>query len=224
MKYKDNFKESCKNLGTVFSRITLSKTVSKGFFLSKRCFLLCLLIMFFLPLSCNQGTVSGDMSTEELEVLAELNFARMQPSEYVKKRLETMNGTSTARTELINELKVMSPLPALKPGAGLTKAAREWVVKQGATSATGHGSGSDSMGNRIARYGNCSGAGENIAYGSKGAVAIIKALLIDENVSGRGHRKNILSKNYTHVGIAIGSHKGYGTMCVQDFATDYRDK
>ena len=50
------------------------------------------------------------------------------------------------------------------------------------------------------------------------------ALLIDDGVEDRGHRKNILKTSFTHAGAAVGTHKKYKTMCCIDFASGYKEK
>ena len=61
-------------------------------------------------------------------------------------------------------------------------------------------------------------AGENISYGSAGLQVVID-LIVDDGVPSRGHRKNILDPGFHDVGIAIGPHLRYGTMCVMDLTS-----
>lgn len=77
---------------------------------------------------------------------------------------------------------------------------------------------------RLAKYCYFGYYGENISYGYDDARKIVIQLLEDDNVLNRGHRKNILSRAFTHVGIGCGTHKRYNYMCVQDFAERYKDK
>ena len=153
----------------------------------------------------------------ENDVLEEINFARTQPAQYAKTRLEpyAVKNPSTAITECINEMKAMQPLPPLKFGKGLALAAKEWVNAQGAGGGVGHGN----LGERLHKHGlHPHTPGENISYGYNDARMIVIKLLEDEKEPKRGHRKNILSRAYTHVGIGCGPHKIYRIMCVQDFA------
>ena len=153
----------------------------------------------------------------ENDVLDEINFARTQPAQYVKTRLEPYAGEnpSTAMTECINEMTVMKSLNPLKLNKRLTLAAKEWVRLQGAGGGVGHGN----TGERINKQGLYPHTwGENISYGYNDARKIVIQLLEDDKVPSRGHRKIILSRAYTHVGIGCGPHKIYRFMCVQDFA------
>lgn len=152
----------------------------------------------------------------ENDVLDEINFAHTQPAQYVKTRLEPYAGEnpSTAMTECINEMTVMKSLNPLKLNKRLTLAAKEWVRLQGAGGGVGHGN----VGERIHKHGLYPHTwGENISYGHDDARTIVIRLLEDNSDPDRGHRKNILSRAYTHVGIGCGTHTIYRFMCVQDF-------
>ena len=67
-------------------------------------------------------------------------------------------------------------------------------------------------------------AGENIHYGPQDARGIVVALIVDEGVSGRGHRKNLFSPAFAVAGVAHGGHARFGAMCVMDFATGFAEK
>ncbi len=45
--------------------------------------------------------------------------------------------------------------------------------------------------------------GENVAYGWDQARRIVFALLVDDRVPDRGHRKSIMNPEYTAVGIPV---------------------
>ncbi len=174
--------------------------------------------------------VDAVASDSEKAVITEMNYARTKPGEYVTKKLQPLVSKSsgsylTALNECISQMNAMTAIEELSYGQGLYVAAKEWVEEQGKGSSTGHQSGWDS---RIGKYCSYTTAGENIAYGYDSAEAIVIALLVDDGVSDRGHRKNILEMDghgpYTHAGAAIGSHGEYGTMCCIDYAGGYADK
>ena len=158
------------------------------------------------------------LSTLEKDVLLEINKARTDPRAYAALYLlpYVKNGSaSAAMKECIIEMKNTKALKALQPGKKLALAAKEWVNVQGPGGGFGHGN----IGERIHKQGlyphTC---GENISYGRNDAKEMIIKLLEDDKEPNRGHRKNILSRAYTHVGIGFGPHKIYRFMCVQDFA------
>ncbi len=48
-------------------------------------------------------------------------------------------------------------------------------------------------------------------------------LIIDDGVSGRGHRRNIFKPGFRVVGVGCGYHDEYKTVCVSDFAVGYTE-
>lgn len=184
------------------------------------------------------------LSALEKSVLEELNLARTNPQTYAKilqdyrrqfqgrvvKRpgkidLETTEGTA-AVDEAIRELQGRKALPGLRISRGMSLAARDHVKDTGPRGMTGH-SGSDGSKpfDRMNRHGKwLRHAGENISYGNDRGRDVVIQLIVDDGVVGRGHRKNIYNPAYEVVGIACGSHKLHGTMCVQTFAGDYQEK
>ncbi len=131
---------------------------------------------------------------------------------------------SQALEECIRDLEQAKPLPPLSPQKGLLRAARDHAEDQARTGATGHtGSDGSSVSARLNRYGKwTASAGENIGYGPDDAGRIVASLLIDDGVSSRGHRKNLLDSRFKFVGVGVGPHPVYRNMCVMDFAGAYK--
>lgn len=193
----------------------------------KIAFLISLILLSLLFMSCplgGGGIGSAFALKLEREVIEEINFARTQPKEYVKARLQPYvdaGKASDAMKECINEMNGKAPLKPLQVAAGLTLAAREWVALQGPSEYIGHDM---NLPVRLRKYCYFGYYTENISYGRNDPKEIVIRLLEDDGVSNRGHRKNILSKAYTHIGVGFGPHKKYRYMCVQDFAERYKDK
>ena len=75
------------------------------------------------------------------------------------------------------------------------------------------------MSQRFAVYGQfISTIGENIAYGTTGAEDIVLQLFIDDGVSGRGHRTNIMKPEFNVMGASSGGHLTYNSMTCIGYA------
>jgi uncharacterized protein YkwD len=131
----------------------------------------------------------------------------------------TQEGTA-AVDEAIAVLRATAPLSPLVMHQALVRAAEDHVAWQGPRGDVGHGeAGGSSPSDRLIRHGVAKRAwGENISYGATGLQIVID-LIVDDGVGSRGHRKNILNPAFRQVGIAIGPHRRYGTMCVMDLAS-----
>lgn len=176
-------------------------------------------------------------------VIREMNLARQNPAlyaTYVQELRARMNGNSLvlpgntrirtregtrAVDEAIQFLQRAQPLPPLTVSAGMSKAAADHCADQ-ASGGFGHeGRDRSHAGQRIARYGSFSGGwGENISYGKTSARDVVIALIIDDGLPGRKHRKNIFNSSFTVAGAAFGSHARFGTMCSMDFAGGYAER
>jgi uncharacterized protein YkwD len=183
----------------------------------------------------------------EKDVILELNKVRTNPAKYaelyVKPRLAWFDGSGggkgykgpgqsgtivtaegpAAVQECIADLSSRESAQVLVLREGLFKAARDHTRDTGAKGIVGHtGSDSSTISGRMNRYGQWGGVmGENISYGASDGREIVIQLLIDDNVPNRGHRANNMDKNFGCVGVSIGPHTRYATMCVIDFAGQY---
>jgi uncharacterized protein YkwD len=185
----------------------------------------------------------NDDSASGRAVIREMNLARQNPALYATfvqelrgrmngnvlvlpghTRIRTKEGT-TAVDEAIRFLQNAQPLPPLTLSRGMSRAAADHCADQ-ADGAFGHeGKDRSHAGQRIARYGNFSGGwGENISYGKSSARDVVLALIIDDGVPARKHRKNIFNPNYNFAGAAFGRHARFGTMCSMDFAGGYAER
>jgi uncharacterized protein YkwD len=185
----------------------------------------------------------GDDAASGGAVVREMNLARQNPALYATfvqelrgrmngsvlvlpghTRLRTKEGTA-AVDEAIRFLQNAAPLPALTLSRGMSRAAADHCADQ-ADGGFGHeGKDRSHAGQRIARYGNFSGSwGENISYGKSSARDVILALIIDDGLAGRKHRKNIFNPTFNYAGAAFGRHARFGTMCSMDFAGGYAER
>lgn len=181
------------------------------------------------------------------DVLIELNRVRSNPKKYaeeeIKPRLKLFEGKlykvpgeipiltnegAPAVRECIDVLMKTKPMGLLELEKGLSLAAQWLADDQAETGNEGHyGSDGSSPFERMSRYGKLLiTAGENCAYGPKTGREIVAQLLIDDGVPDRGHRLNILNKEFKKVGIGYNDKNNapYGAVSVMDFAGDYVSK
>lgn len=180
------------------------------------------------------------------QVVAEINWARQQPkaaAEVLKSwlplfegnrylafpgepRLRTQEGAAPVK-EAIAFLEKQKPLPPVAWSDRLAKAARDLAEDQARDGGLGHKGGDGSLPwDRIKRYGTVDGGvGEVATYGTFGEPGdprrAVLALIVDDGVADRGHRKVIFDGTYTLAGAAWGPHPIYTRMVVVDFATGF---
>jgi uncharacterized protein YkwD len=176
-------------------------------------------------------------------VIREMNLARQNPARYATflqevrsrmngnslvlpggTRIRTKEGTAAVE-EAIRFLQSAQPLQPLAMSRGMSRAAADHCADQ-ANGGFGHaGRDRSHAGQRIARYGTCMGGwAENISYGKSSARDVVLALIIDDGLPARKHRKNIFNPNYNVAGAAFGRHARFGTMCSMDFAGGYAER
>jgi hypothetical protein len=188
------------------------------------------------------------LSPLEKDVILEMNKARNDPRKYaqlyIRPRLTKFRGKDfcmpngamlmteegeAAVHDCLSALARTETAGLLSPVKGLWQAARDHAADQGATGGTGHiGSDNSTFQTRIMRHGTFSGrlcrCGENISYGPDTGREIVCCMLIDDGVPGRGHRSNLLLKDFTQTAASCGSHPGFGVVCVITFAAGFRNK
>jgi uncharacterized protein YkwD len=176
-------------------------------------------------------------------VIREMNLARQNPALYAtfieelrgrmtgnllvlpgQTRIRTKEGMA-ALDEAIRFLRNAQPQSPLTLSPGMSRAAADHCADQ-ASGGFGH-AGRDSMhaDGRIARYGTFGGCwGENISYGKSTARDVVLALIIDDGLPARKHRKNIFNPAFNFAGAAFGRHARFGTVCSMDFAGSYAER
>ncbi len=162
-------------------------------------------------------------------VIRELNLARENPKLYATFAAESrpvhMIEHGRAVDEAVRFLNKARPLSPLTLSSGMCHAAADHCSEQVAGQLGHDGNDHTSPGDRISRYGSWSSSwGENISYSQKTARGVVLALIIDDGVRSRGHRKNIFSAKFNYAGAAFGPHARYRTVCTIDFAGGYAER
>ena len=184
------------------------------------------------------------LSSIEKDIVLEMNKVRTNPRKftelYIQPRLKYYNGRNfsvpgqitivtregaAAVNSCITALNRAASVGILSPEKGLSLAAKDHVNDQAKTGQTGHnGSNKSTPETRMKNFGSFAAPwtlGENIAYGPSTGRDIIVELLIDDGVPNRGHRANIMNKDFTQTGVGFGTHAQYGTSCTITYANGY---
>ena len=170
----------------------------------------------------------------ERGIVDELNFARTDPRGYAaslerdlqyyqgtlfrrpgeESALQTREGAAAVR-EAIRILRQMQPLSGLRASDGINLAARDHVKDQAPRGLMNHRGTDGTMAwDRVSRYGEWkSKISENMTFGPATPHDVVSALIIDDGIADRGHRKNIFDPQVKLVGISCGPHKSYRVMC-----------
>jgi uncharacterized protein YkwD len=130
--------------------------------------------------------------------------------------VRTVEGAAAVR-EAAGVLRVMTPVPTMAGSDGLSRAARDHAEDQARTGQLGHtGSDGSSTSGRVNRYGAWGGRlSESIAYASfRTGREVIENLIVDDGVSDRGHRRNLLDSETRLAGVGCGPHPRYTMVCV----------
>lgn len=174
----------------------------------------------------------------QVQVLDQINYARQHPREYAEMlrayrehfrgRVLYLpgdeNGVYTnegadAVDEAIDFLERQAPLPALSAGEVLMLAALDHAEDQGEAGATGHVSRSGmGPGERVRRRGGDIYVGESIYYGARRADQVVRSLIVDDGVPGRGHRALLFKSDFRFAGIGCAEHRRFDHICVVDLA------
>jgi uncharacterized protein YkwD len=139
--------------------------------------------------------------------------------------LETREGTS-AVVEAIRVLRQTPPMSSLRLSGPISEAAEDHVRDQAPRGLMNHRGTDGSMAwDRVSRYGDWKKKiSENMTFGPMTAHDVVAALLIDDGIADRGHRKNVLDPDVRLVGVACGTHKTYRVMCDMVQAGGFVDK
>jgi uncharacterized protein YkwD len=180
----------------------------------------------------NTGKNEKYLSSAEIKMIAEINLVRAYPKVYatiIAKYLSDKSKSSggldkneyEAGMELIDDLNKLTPLSILQPKQCIFDAAKKHGIDCEKRGFFDHeGSDGSYPWDRILKQcpeldnGNENGCGNADA----GVRAPLISLLIDEGISSRGHRYNIIDKTWKYIGCYRYTDKKYGYYWIQNFA------
>ncbi len=191
----------------------------------------------------NTGANAEFLTDEEKNMILATNMVRTNPPKfaelYVKEVAGFFQGRNlvyptempvitkegkSAAVQLYKELQKTKPVGILFPSHGMSAASRKHAYDQAKSGKVGHGRRNETN-KRLSEFGTWQVCmGENIAYGFESGHRALIALLIDDGVRSRGHRKNILKKEYNRIGVGSAAHKKYRWSFVVTYACDYVEK
>jgi uncharacterized protein YkwD len=185
------------------------------------------------------------LTTKEKDFIYETNKLRSNPLKYAEAYIRTrlnrfagkvfITGTNVniltkegvdAYKEAFNVLINTKPLPLQYPSRGISLAARDHAEDMIKNDFMEHeGSNGSDPATRVSAYGIWGKSiGENISLGDSEGREILIDLVVDDGVSDRGHRKNILSSDFKYLGISSLEKKDSKTITVIDYAGEYKEK
>ncbi|MES2593651.1 MAG: CAP domain-containing protein [Bacteroidota bacterium] len=159
------------------------------------------------------------LTDKEKWVVFYYNLVRLEPAlfmdTYVDHYIDSTRKHNKYTSSLKKTLKDIEKMDVLYPSPQLYQFAKVHALDFGKSGKTGHGNFKKRFQEYSAKC-HCR-IGENCYYGNSDALNIVICLLIDENVSNLGHRKNILNPEFKNIGVSIAKHKTYKWNCVMDF-------
>ena len=174
----------------------------------------------------NTGGHTATLTPEERKLVQLVNLARMDGKAFLKRiampYIQANDKDDDEYVEgLYNDLRNSKGLHLLVPLETLHRSAAHHAVDMGTKGTIGHNSSDGTTFTmRIHRFHKPVVVAENINYGYSDAVSIIMEMLIDEGVTERTHRHNILGKTYRHIGVSIKPHKMMEFNAVMDFSVE----
>ena len=155
----------------------------------------------------------------EPDVIAEINYVRAHPQAYADRLRD--DDPTPATIAAIRYLESRAPAPPLSPSERLAFTAARHAVDEGQHNAFQHtGSDGSSAAERMRRAGVFAGMlAEEMAAGQDTAEDVVRQLIVDEDVPGAGHRRDLLDPFLRLAGVGCAPHPDYGTICVIDLAS-----
>ena len=183
--------------------------------------------------SLNTAGRSDYLNEEEKRVILELNKARTDPRRYAEEvikpilghyggRLLKLPGRPTIQTlegdkpaqELYDHLKQMAPRSPLWPAEGMCLAATDFIEDQVSLKSVWYDASDGRLPrHRIRRHGRAGVTGGAIAYGNSDGGLIVAQFLVNDGIEDREDRRTLLDSTFTAIGVAIGPHDVFGSVC-----------
>ena len=175
----------------------------------------------------NTAKSVGYMDQDEKKVIFYINLARLNPKlfseTYLQQYIDSLRTNNSLHPDeysyivsLQKDLKSIEKREALLPLKELYESANTLAQGMGEIGGVGHDN-YDKRFSKVMKESNSYKTGEDCDYGYQSPLTIVFHLLIDNGVPDLGHRKNILDKDFTHIGVSIKPHKKYRWNCVIDF-------
>ena len=163
--------------------------------------------------ACGDDDASGDLTTEEAAVLEYTNYARTDPQGFAQEFLAELE-QSGQDNGAYADLMARSPVPAVAIHAGLVRVAREHSRDMAENCGLQHDSCDGTTWDaRIRSAYSGDAIGENAAMGYPTGLSVVIGWIVDEGVPSLGHRENLLSAGWEHMGIGLYG----GSWWTQDF-------
>lgn len=122
---------------------------------------------------------------------------------------------------LLRDFKISGPLPMFSLHPKLINAAQFHSADLANTGTFSHSSSNgDDFVKRLTKFGVTNTyAAENISNGQQAIVLSIVLLYLDIGIADLGHRKTLLSKQYSLIGLGYATHPTQGFFITQDFSS-----
>lgn len=168
-------------------------------------------------LICNTANSESYLKPKEKEIIYILNllrknlqlFTQTVLKNYPRLQDKTYLLNNTYFKSLLKELSKLAPLPLLYPDKKCFESAYCHAKTSGQSGYVGH-----NRKNACKAIENFNG--ECCDYGNDDPLDIVLSLLIDIDIPSLGHRRILLSNNYTKIGVSIQPHKKYQFNTVLD--------
>lgn len=178
----------------------------------------------------NSQKEHSQLTEEEKTVVVLTNFVRINPklfaatflSEYLDSVLDPSKRNNSYVKSLIKDLNSMKKLSPLELNQNLINMALDHATNSGKKGVVGH----TNFSQRFKKFNpkKAETYGENCDYGNNRGVDAFMSLLIDEDVSNLGHRKNILNQDFFYFGVGFAPHTKFGSNMVMEFSSRYFDE